>query len=78
MELAHLLKNENYELFHFSEVISENKLEFDHKLKKGILKTKNAIKILEIYGYPSQIINDARNVENILNRQNILSENFQT
>jgi len=64
IELADLLKKDNYELFHFSEQINNNKLFFDHKLKNGKLKTRNAIKILELYNYPSGIISDARKIEN--------------
>ncbi len=46
-ELTELLKNDNFELFHFSELIKDNALSFDHKLKREKLKTRNAIKILE-------------------------------
>jgi len=58
IELVTLLENE-YELFHFSETIADNELKFDYKIKKGAVSTNNAIKILELYGYPKQIINDA-------------------
>jgi len=63
IELTDLLEKENYHLFHFSEQIKDGKLFFDHKLKEGKLTTRNAIKILELYKYPTEIINDARNVE---------------
>lgn len=63
IELTYLLEKENYNLFHFSEQIENDKLFFDHKLKEGKLTTRNAIKILELYKYPPEIINDARNVE---------------
>jgi DNA mismatch repair ATPase MutS len=63
IELTELLVNNGYELFHFSEKIEKDKLLFDHKLKKGKLKTRNAIKILELYGYPKEIISDARKTE---------------
>ena len=29
-------------LYHFSEIISEDKVDFDYKLKEGKLKTRNA------------------------------------
>jgi len=57
------LVKENYELFHFSELIENEKLFFDHKLKSGKLKTRNAIKILELYKYPSEILSGARKIE---------------
>jgi len=63
IELTDLLVKENYELFHFSELIENEELYFDHKLKSGKLKTRNAIKILELYKYPSEIIVDARKIE---------------
>ena len=64
IELTELLQNDNYDLYHFSEEIENNELLFDHKIKQGKLKTRNAIKILEIYNYPSEIINEAKNIEN--------------
>ena len=63
IELTELLETENYELFHFSETIESNELTFDHKLKKGKLKTRNAIKILELYNYPTEIITEAKGIE---------------
>ena len=60
IELAEVLDDENLELYHFSEQIKNNVLHFDHKLKKGKLKTRNAIKILELYDYPKELIADAK------------------
>lgn len=65
IELTEMLKRNDYKLFHFSEEINSNKLVFDHKLKPGKLKTRNAIKILELYNYPNEIIIDARETEKI-------------
>jgi DNA mismatch repair ATPase MutS len=61
IELAGLLKNE-YDLFHFSESIEQNGLHFDHKLKPGPLKTRNAIKILGLYGFPEEVIREANSL----------------
>ena len=63
IELTVLLKSENFEMQHFSEQIIDNKLFFDHKLKLGKLKTKNAIEILELYDYPKEIILEAKKTE---------------
>lgn len=63
IELTSLLAKDNYDLFHFTEQILEDNLFFDHKLKEGKLKTRNAIRILELYDYPPEIIVDAREVE---------------
>jgi hypothetical protein len=57
-ELNELLKSE-YDLYHFSETVAAQELIFDHTIKKGPLKTRNAIKILEINDYPASIIADA-------------------
>ncbi|MEJ7645544.1 MAG: DNA mismatch repair protein MutS [Chryseolinea sp.] len=59
IELANMLLEE-YDLYHFTEVIEGDQLKFDHKLKAGILKTTNAIKILELSGYPVEIIEEAK------------------
>lgn len=64
IELADILVQEKFELYHFSEQIENNLLTFDHKIKKGKLFSRNAIKILELYEYPSEIIIDARITEN--------------
>ena len=58
-----MLKDDNFDLYHFTEKIKNNEMLFDHKLKKGKLKTRNAIKILELYEYPNEIIADARKTE---------------
>ena len=65
IELTELLEKESYELYHFSEHIENEELFFDHKLKSGKLKTRNAIKILELYKYPPEIITDSRKTEQI-------------
>ncbi|BCZ44272.1 hypothetical protein psyc5s11_03390 [Clostridium gelidum] len=47
---------ENYEFYYFSEEVdSKNGLKFDYKLKKGISKTRNAIKLLEYVGYQKKL-----------------------
>jgi len=58
IELSNLLEEE-YALYHFTETIANDELIFDHKLKKGPLKTKNAIKILEMSNYPKEILLEA-------------------
>jgi len=60
IELTELLETKNFELYHFSEQIIDNRLVFDHKLKEGKLKTRNAIRILDLYEYPKEIIIDAK------------------
>ena len=61
IELSEMLKNE-YELFHFTETIESDELNFDHKIKSGQLQTLNAIKLLELSNYPLDIINEAKQI----------------
>jgi DNA mismatch repair ATPase MutS len=58
LELADMLK-ENYDLYHFEEILQDGQLLFDHLLKAGPLKTRNAIRILGLADYPEEIIRDA-------------------
>lgn len=57
-ELAILLENE-YDLYHFSEIIQEDTFSFDYKLQKGPLYQRNAIRLLEINGFPKVITDEA-------------------
>lgn len=58
IELADLLEDE-FELYHFSEKVNNQTVDFDYKLKDGKLTNRNAIRILEINNYPEEIINEA-------------------
>jgi len=58
IELTDMLYNE-YELYHFSEIVKDNSVDFDYKLKEGKLKNRNAIRILQINDYPNDLINEA-------------------
>ena len=58
-ELTELLK-ENYDFYYFSEDVNESVgLSFDYKLKRGLVKSRNAIKLLKYVGYPEEIIGEA-------------------
>jgi hypothetical protein len=58
IELTDMLSNE-YELYHFSEIVKENNVDFDYKLKEGKLRNRNAIRILQINDYPDDLIDEA-------------------
>jgi len=60
LELTELSKKENFDLYHFSETIKNDQLIFDHKIKHGKPKSGNAIKILELYDYPLEIIENSK------------------
>ncbi len=66
LELVDLLNNKNYECYHFEEAISNGTLYFDYQLKPGKLQTHNALRILESYDYPKQIIEEALEIKNKL------------
>ena len=65
LELTELL-NQQYELYHFSEKVTDEKLLFDYKLKKGVAKEGNAIKILELCGYPSSLVQTAKDTLRVI------------
>jgi hypothetical protein len=47
-------------LYHFSEQVDGNRYYFDFILRSGPCKAGNAIKLIEIKGYPSSIVSEAR------------------
>lgn len=63
IELADLLQEE-YDLYHFTEIVESSELHFDYKIKHGQLQTRNAIRILELANYPDEIISEARSLSN--------------
>jgi DNA mismatch repair ATPase MutS len=67
IELAELL-NDSYELYHFSEQVNNNTVDFDFKLKPGKLKNRNAIRILEINDYPKEVITEAIKISRELDK----------
>jgi len=64
--LASMLEDE-YDLYHFSETVENEQLHFDYQLKHGELRTRNAIRILELTHYPAEIIEEARRISIELN-----------
>ncbi len=75
IELTKLLQ-EGYDLYFFQESIHEQNLAFDYRLKKGALQKSNAIKILEIAGYPNSITQEAKELANILVNEKTGIENI--
>lgn len=65
IELSAML-NEEFDLYHFTDSIENGKLHFDFKMKAGTLKTRNAIKLLEISNYPMEIIEEATRLSKTL------------
>jgi hypothetical protein len=67
LELADKLKND-FDLYHFTETIEDKQLHFDHQIKKGPLHSTNAIRILEIAGFPEPIIAEAKKLSTSIRR----------
>jgi|TARA_B110000879_G_C10753015_1_gene348601 DNA mismatch repair ATPase MutS len=64
--LIAFFKKENYEWYHFSEIIKRNNLFLDYTFKEGKLTNRNAIRILDLYQYPSEIMKTAKEIEKLI------------
>jgi DNA mismatch repair ATPase MutS len=73
IELADMLDHE-YDLYHFTETVENDELHFDHRIKAGQLKTRNAIRILELSNYPTEVTSEARQISSALVTTKIVSE----
>lgn len=69
LELAQLLQ-QDYDLYHFTEGIEDNVLTFDHRIKEGHLRTRNAIRVLELSNYPNEIIFEAKQLSEVFSKTN--------
>ena len=49
-----------YKNYHFNEVIKDNTIHFDYKVKLGPADTSNAIELLRIYDFPTDIYTNAK------------------
>jgi Mismatch repair ATPase (MutS family) len=58
IELTHIMEMD-YANYHFQERIENHEILFDYKLYKGRAVSKNAIKLLDMLGYPKSIIASA-------------------
>ncbi|UZW14214.1 MutS family DNA mismatch repair protein [Clostridium pasteurianum] len=66
IELTDMLMDK-YNLFYFTEDIDKDGMVFDYKLKPGVCRTRNAVKLLKFLNYPDEIIeNTNRRIEGIL------------
>ena len=59
LELGQALAN-GYDLYHFSEQVVDGNCGFDFRLRPGPARSGNAIKLLELSGYPEAITREAR------------------
>ena len=49
-------------MYHFSEQVENGNFYFDYKIKKGPCSNRNAIKLLELKGYPDEITSQAMEI----------------
>ena len=63
-----------YELYHFTEEVDNRSVNFDYKLKRGKLQTRNALRILEINGYPDEVIREATELAGEITQTSVRGE----
>jgi hypothetical protein len=59
LELLPLL-GDAWDFHHFRESIEDGALSFDYRLRAGPTSTHNAIRLMELYGFPEDVVADAR------------------
>jgi DNA mismatch repair ATPase MutS len=59
---------ERYEMWHFQET-GKKEVPFDYKIRPGVCRTKNAIKLMKDMGYPDYIINRAKAIASEMEEQ---------
>ena len=59
IELSYILED-LYENYHFEEEVKEHEVVFNYLLKKGRVTTRNAIRLLEMTGYPENLSEEAK------------------
>ena len=64
-ELGSLLVD-SFQSKHFTEHVQGQKIVFDYMLREGACPTRNAIRILEVVGFSSEIVEEARRVALLL------------
>jgi MutS domain V len=73
VELLELLPG--YVSFHFREEVHDGALTFDYRLHDGPCSTRNALAILELAGYPSGLVQEARRTAGVLEARLASSKN---
>lgn len=63
VELQELLES-YFSMYHFEEQVKDDTFYFDYLIKRGPCNSGNAIKLLDLMNYPSQITSTAKNILN--------------
>jgi MutS domain V len=67
-DLSQLLGN-SFEYYYFQECIENNELSFDYKIRNGVTTTRNAIALLDIFGYPKVLVKNALDTATLIESQ---------
>ena len=59
VELIDLLDSDHYANYYFSEKARNEEIVFDYKLHQGICEQRNAIKLLDHFGFPESVVEAA-------------------
>ncbi|MFS8637664.1 MAG: hypothetical protein FWJ74_06230 [Gemmatimonadota bacterium] len=59
LELVDLLRGP-WAFRHFQETIADGEIHFDYRLRPGAATAGNALKLLEAFGYPAEVLSNAR------------------
>ncbi len=59
IELISLLHSDRYVNYYFCEKAEKEEIIFDYKIHQGICEQKNAIKLLDYFGFPESIVENA-------------------
>lgn len=62
LELTDLLKEESFATYFFQESIIEQNYVFTYKLQAGVMRERNALRLLEIHDYPEEVTKLAKTV----------------
>ncbi len=49
-----------YDMYHFSENVDDAAVTFGYRLQKGPVQTRNALKLLEVFRFPPEVVDSAR------------------
>lgn len=60
IELTEILKNSCDNLHFEEQVTAENGISFDYRLRSGAAKSRNAIALLGVLGYPTELVENAK------------------
>lgn len=61
IELTEMIES-GYDNYHFRETVTDNNVYFDYKIKSGASTTRNAIKLLKVMNFNSDIVNDSNEI----------------